>query len=154
MPRLSNNDRNQANAVAGYDDLVGWLLLLVVLAEDDRTHCSWFETSVWGVQQYFNGNWIVKQRLAWAKPICNGQSKDGRKLFSDESRFCISNADGRIRVWKTSVWGVQQYFNGNWIVKQLLWLICLLSTYPKLGCDHYYSDVAFLKLFAKISPKK
>jgi hypothetical protein len=24
-------------------------------------------------------------------------------------------------------------------------LICLLSTYTKLGCDHYYSDVAFLK---------
>jgi hypothetical protein len=24
-------------------------------------------------------------------------------------------------------------------------LICLLSTYPKLGCDHYYSNVAFLK---------
>ena len=41
-----------------------------------------------------------QQRLAWAKPICNGQSKDGRKLFSDESRFCISNADGRIRVWR------------------------------------------------------
>ena len=76
------------NAVAGYDDLVGRSLLLVVLAEDDRTHCSWFETSVWGVQQYFDGNWIVEQ---------------------------------------------------------LLWLICLLSTYPKLGCDHYYSDMAFLK---------
>jgi hypothetical protein len=30
---------------------------------------------------------------------------------------------------------------------ELLWLMCLLSiaTYPKLGCDHYYSDVAFLK---------
>ena len=65
-----------------------WLLLLFVLAEDDRTHCSWFETSVWGVQQYFDGDWIFEQ---------------------------------------------------------LLWLICLLSTYPKLGCDHYYSDVAFLK---------
>ena len=76
------------NGVTGYDDLVGRLLLLVVLAEDDRTHCSWFETSVWGVQQYFDGNWIVEQ---------------------------------------------------------LLWLICLVSTYPKLGCDHYYSDVAFLK---------
>jgi hypothetical protein len=76
------------NAVAGNDDLVGRLLLLVVLAEDDRTHCSWFEISVWGVQQYFDVNWIVEQ---------------------------------------------------------LLWLICLLSTYPKLGCDHYYSDMAFLK---------
>ena len=75
------------NAVAGYDDPVGRLLLLVVLAEDYRTHCSWFETSVWGEQQYFDGNWIVEQ----------------------------------------------------------LWLICLLSTYPKLGCDHYYSDGAFLK---------
>ena len=73
---------------SSYDDLVGRLLLLVVLAEDDRTHCSWFETSVWGVQQYFDGNWIVKQ---------------------------------------------------------LFWLICLFSTYQKLGCDHYYSDVAFLK---------
>jgi hypothetical protein len=31
------------------------------------------------------------------------------------------------------------------IVEQLLWLICLLSTYPKLGCNHYYSDVAFLE---------
>jgi hypothetical protein len=31
------------------------------------------------------------------------------------------------------------------VVEQLLWLICLLSTYPKLGYDHYYSDVAFLK---------
>ena len=41
----------------------------------------------------------------------------------------------------------QQYFDGNWIVEQLLWLICLLSSYPKLGCDHYYSDVAFLKNF-------
>ena len=47
-------------------------------------------------------------------------------------------------VWNL-VWGVQQYFDGNWIVEQLLWLICLLSTYTKLGCDHYYSDVAFLK---------
>ena len=51
------------NAVTGYDDLVGRLLLLVVLGEDDRTHCSWFETSVWGVQQYFDGNWIVQQLL-------------------------------------------------------------------------------------------
>jgi hypothetical protein len=39
----------------------------------------------------------------------------------------------------------QQYFDGNWIVEQLLWLICLLSTYPKLGCDHYYYDMTFLK---------
>jgi hypothetical protein len=32
-----------------------------------------------------------------------------------------------------------------WIVEQLLWLICLLSTYPKLDCDHYYYHMTFLK---------
>jgi hypothetical protein len=38
----------------------------------------------------------------------------------------------RARRPETSVWGVQQYFDGNWIVEQLLRLIWLLSTYPKL----------------------
>jgi hypothetical protein len=156
-------------AITGYDDLVGRLLLLAVLAEDDRTHCSWFETSVWGVQQYFDGYnisvrglYILTKINAWLNVIVNNvllqkipvnflmclitwnryllnfknsiscTSKSwtvdaavlnrlrkccnriwrscwsvvtlgcpGRgRSNTDESRFCILNADGRRRVWR------------------------------------------------------
>jgi hypothetical protein len=78
-----------------------------------------------------------RQRLAWARTHLQWTRQRWQEvLFSDESH------DQTHCSWfETSVWGVQQYFDGNWIVEQLLWSICLLSTYPKLGCDHYYSDL-------------
>jgi hypothetical protein len=81
--------------------------------------------------------------LNWLRKCC---SRIWRSCWSVVTLGCPGRGRSEHCSWfETSVWGVQQYFDGNWIVEQLLWLICLLSTYPKLGCDHYYSDVAFLK---------
>jgi hypothetical protein len=42
-----------------------------------------------------------QQRLAWARTHLQWTRQRWQQvLFSDESRFCISNADGRIRVWR------------------------------------------------------
>jgi hypothetical protein len=42
-----------------------------------------------------------QQRLAWARTHLQWTRQRWQEvLFSDESRFCISNADGRIRVWR------------------------------------------------------
>ena len=42
-----------------------------------------------------------QQRLAWARTYLQWTRQRWQEvLFSDESHFCISNADGRIRVWR------------------------------------------------------
>ena len=42
-----------------------------------------------------------RDRLQWAQARVNWRNPQWRRvLFTDESRFCIDNADGRIRVWR------------------------------------------------------
>lgn len=40
-------------------------------------------------------------RLQWAQDHLNWRQREWRRvIFSDESRFCVSHADGRVRVWR------------------------------------------------------
>jgi IS30 family transposase len=112
MPRLSNNDRNQA---------------LGMLREGISTR---------EVARLFNCHQSTVVRLRQRFQTTNNVSDRPRP---GQPRVTADQQDRHIRL---------QHLHNRFktaVVEQLLWLICLLSTYPKLGCDHYYSDVAFLK---------
>lgn len=81
-----------------------------------------------------------QQRLAWTQHRRNWTWRQWRNiLFSDESRYCISQADGRIRVWRRT----GERYNDQNILEVDAWGGPSIMIWGAIGLRHLLGPVVF-----------
>ena len=81
-----------------------------------------------------------QQRLLWAQHRQNWTWRQWRNvIFSDESRFCVSHADGRIRTWR---WTGERFSDQN-VLEVDAWGGPSIMIWGAIGLRHIIGPVIF-----------
>ena len=81
-----------------------------------------------------------RDRLQWAQARINWRRQQwGRILFSDESRFCIDMADGRVRIWRRR----RERYADSCVVERNPWGGPNVMIWGAIGINHAIGPVIF-----------